>query len=227
MRRVLMTALASAGIALSTTSAQAATFFYCGFDAPPGSSCVSDTDNVTLTSATGVGGPGQGTVGHGQIVPGGAQLTFTTLDNGGLNLDASGQATITANDGVLNNLTFTILSGGIGEAEFNLIDLNNIDFHVVINSLLNGVVTSTSLTYNATNNGNNRFGVLAAAGETITGITITSPEGFGSFRQLRITAATPGNVPEPATWAMMLLGFGGIGMAMRRRRQNGRLLQIA
>ncbi len=26
-------------------------------------------------------------------------------------------------------------------------------------------------------------------------------------------------VPEPATWAMMLLGFGGIGMAMRRRRR--------
>jgi len=34
-------------------------------------------------------------------------------------------------------------------------------------------------------------------------------------------------VPEPATWAMMLLGFGGIGMAMRRRKANGRLLQIA
>jgi hypothetical protein len=26
-------------------------------------------------------------------------------------------------------------------------------------------------------------------------------------------------VPEPATWALMLLGFGGIGMAMRRRRR--------
>jgi hypothetical protein len=25
-------------------------------------------------------------------------------------------------------------------------------------------------------------------------------------------------VPEPATWALMLLGFGGIGIAMRRRR---------
>jgi hypothetical protein len=35
-------------------------------------------------------------------------------------------------------------------------------------------------------------------------------------------------VPEPATWAMMLLGFGGIGMAMRRgRKANARLLQIA
>jgi hypothetical protein len=37
-----------------------------------------------------------------------------------------------------------------------------------------------------------------------------------------------GAVPEPGTWAMMLLGFGGIGMAMRRgRKQNARLMQIA
>lgn len=34
-------------------------------------------------------------------------------------------------------------------------------------------------------------------------------------------------VPEPATWAMMLLGFGGIGMAMRRRRQAPAFAQIA
>jgi len=39
---------------------------------------------------------------------------------------------------------------------------------------------------------------------------------------------SPPGVPEPATWAMMLLGFGGIGMAMRRsRRRNGALLQVA
>jgi hypothetical protein len=38
---------------------------------------------------------------------------------------------------------------------------------------------------------------------------------------LRITATDPaatGAVPEPATWAMMLLGFSGIGFAMRRSR---------
>lgn len=28
------------------------------------------------------------------------------------------------------------------------------------------------------------------------------------------------SVPEPATWAMMLLGFGGIGFAMRRRKSG-------
>ncbi len=29
---------------------------------------------------------------------------------------------------------------------------------------------------------------------------------------------TPGAVPEPATWALLILGFGAIGSAMRRRR---------
>jgi hypothetical protein len=33
-------------------------------------------------------------------------------------------------------------------------------------------------------------------------------------------------VPEPGTWALMLLGFGGIGMAMRHRRRPA-LAQIA
>jgi hypothetical protein len=32
-------------------------------------------------------------------------------------------------------------------------------------------------------------------------------------------ALTTGAVPEPATWAMMLIGFGGIGFAMRRQRK--------
>ena len=35
-----------------------------------------------------------------------------------------------------------------------------------------------------------------------------------------------GAIPEPATWGMMLLGFGAVGYAMRRRRRPA-LLQIA
>ncbi|MBS0335062.1 MAG: PEPxxWA-CTERM sorting domain-containing protein [Proteobacteria bacterium] len=31
--------------------------------------------------------------------------------------------------------------------------------------------------------------------------------------------ATPGAVPEPAEWALMILGFGAAGAALRRRRR--------
>lgn len=34
-------------------------------------------------------------------------------------------------------------------------------------------------------------------------------------------------VPEPGTWAMMLLGFGGMGVALRRRRQTTAVAQLA
>ena len=34
-------------------------------------------------------------------------------------------------------------------------------------------------------------------------------------------------VPEPGTWAMMLIGFGGIGYSMRRRRKTTGIAQLA
>jgi PEP-CTERM motif len=39
---------------------------------------------------------------------------------------------------------------------------------------------------------------------------------FDTLEALNFTAA----VPEPATWAMMLTGFGAIGYAMRRNRKS-------
>ena len=42
------------------------------------------------------------------------------------------------------------------------------------------------------------------------------------------TPTTNRAVPEPATWALMLLGFGGIGMSMRRsRKSKPALMQVA
>ena len=64
-----------------------------------------------------------------------------------------------------------------------------------------------------------------AAGDyrlTINGISPNSGSFTGNVR------ITTGAVPEPGTWALMLLGFGAVGFAMRRqRKQDGRLLQIA
>lgn len=43
---------------------------------------------------------------------------------------------------------------------------------------------------------------------------------------LRAGDVIPGAVPEPATWAMMLMGFAGMGLSMRRSRKVG-VAQIA
>jgi hypothetical protein len=56
---------------------------------------------------------------------------------------------------------------------------------------------------------------------------ITLANGTGSSNAQIFSTGTP-PVPEPATWGMMLLGFAGIGMTMRRSRRRTRvLMQVA
>ena len=50
---------------------------------------------------------------------------------------------------------------------------------------------------------------------------------YGASRLGTFSAAAPGAVPEPATWAMMLFGFGGLGFAMRRQRKTGTSVRFA
>jgi hypothetical protein len=55
-----------------------------------------------------------------------------------------------------------------------------------------------------------------------TGITTNIP----GFSALVFTPGGPA-VPEPGTWAMMLMGFGAAGYAIRRRRRSAGLPQVA
>jgi hypothetical protein len=55
-------------------------------------------------------------------------------------------------------------------------------------------------------------------------ITLDNVQGFSNAALY--TTGTPPAVPEPATWGMMLMGFGAAGFAMRKRRLPG-LQQIA
>ena len=48
--------------------------------------------------------------------------------------------------------------------------------------------------------------------------TITFGSTGNSFEFDNLAAGVAGAVPEPATWAMMLLGFGALGATLRRRR---------
>ena len=48
------------------------------------------------------------------------------------------------------------------------------------------------------------------------GLNCNGQEGFGTASTFAVSSLGP--VPEPATWSMMILGFGAIGVAMRRRQ---------
>ena len=65
----------------------------------------------------------------------------------------------------------------------------------------------------------------------ITSLSIDLSTFFASnpgLSHLDVYDTTVPAVPEPATWAMMLLGFGAIGVAMhRRRRQTSVLSQVS
>lgn len=62
------------------------------------------------------------------------------------------------------------------------------------------------------------FNVFATNGQTITSVrfTITSNTEV-ALGQLRL-GGIAGVIPEPTTWALMILGFGGAGAMLRRRR---------
>lgn len=66
-------------------------------------------------------------------------------------------------------------------------------------------------------NGDQEWGrrVYYGFNDKVTSITMTSTGG-NSFEFDGLAAS--GAVPEPATWAMMIMGFGAAGAAMRRRR---------
>ena len=49
-----------------------------------------------------------------------------------------------------------------------------------------------------------------------------------AFDNVTIGSATPGGVPEPSTWAMIMLGFAGLGAAgYRKAKRSGAAVAAA
>ena len=65
---------------------------------------------------------------------------------------------------------------------------------------------------------------LAGSSYTLS-FTLSS---YGTPNALKVSASEAvAGVPEPATWAMMLLGFGALGVALRRSRRTAEVRQFA
>lgn len=78
--------------------------------------------------------------------------------------------------------------------------------------------------------GQNKFLIYGDNNELFRSITFTGYIGDGATRTdgmihsvKQVGVDSVGAVPEPSTWAMMLLGFGAVGFGMRRRKPNPRV----
>ena len=209
--------VASVGIAAISASPANAAVEVC---AGSGQQCAPQTDtNVLITSGTNLPAVLATFNGGGTTLGG----TFTS-NSDALTGDASGQAVVTASVGLLNNLTFMVNGSTFTVATFNLIG-NATGF--IFGTAVDGTAFARAF---ALGSGSNFFGIVATDGDVLTGFTINSVAGFQDLRQLRLggVVATVTAVPEPGTWALMLIGFGAVGISMRRRRRTARnLLQLA
>jgi hypothetical protein len=103
------------------------------------------------------------------------------------------------------------------------------DGNVTIFYLLDGGSGWTEATpnggYAQKANGNNTY---LLQGGVFSAVMVSSTSPFKEYKQNSITLGSIA-VPEPGTWALMLLGFGGMGLALRRgrRRSKQTLMQIA
>ena len=135
--------------------------------------------------------------------------TLTTNDTSFVNpLNGYTAQTITGITGTFNGSQITGLANVTGSN--NLFYLTG-PFFVDGNGLGFSTAAGAAVNLFVTNGTNYRVN----AGGLNTGLVTASA-----------SAATPA-VPEPATWAMMLIGFGAMGVSLRRRRRTSTLLQAA
>jgi len=170
---------------------------------------------------------------NGTTITGVTNQTATSVSiRGGEALAASGgQARVEAMDGLVN--TTGSAFGGLPASQLAF-DLTNpalgftsTEFRIFVGD---GTATSATLTFLDTAGQtfsntfnilpNGFFNALATNGETIDKFSFTTNGTFESVRQVRLggIASLSALVPEPMSWALMIFGFGGVGLTLRRRR---------
>jgi hypothetical protein len=162
-----------------------------------------DTLNSLIngTSVFSIGSPTAG-------APSGFTLTFT-LDSGNF---AAGTAFIIGSlDKNSSSTAFQAFSPGAGFGAMDTVSLASDGTNPMVATAPGGL--GTLYENSATGVSDSRAFQLLDAQESFSIEMLQSPGGRGGISFALATAA----VPEPATWAMMLVGFGAVGFGVRRR----------
>lgn len=222
-------AVATAGMLGFSSSASAAVeLCYVGGNTQP--QCANTSVNVLVNQQTGDPVTASDNDNNTNVT-----YNFTSTTEALLVQNASGQADVASGDadGALQQISFNIVGGAASLITFNLVPLGPQATITDAQSVVVQIAGQAPVTISGlAPNGQNFFGIRATAGEQITGLSFGNftPTGSGiqALNQVRLNFTTAAAVPEPGTWAMMLLGFGVVGSSMRRRRRvAGNLLQMA
>jgi hypothetical protein len=204
-------AVAAAGIA-ATSPAYAATQLCAG------GGCQPNPDSNVLFVDNSVGTTIEATLNNNP-----ALVTFTSTEE--LGTQANGQATLFATDGTLNSdVTIFSTTNLISALELNLDALTEGTATFTFFGGSNDLLGTTTQTLGVGENGSNFFNTFGGDFQSVT-ISLGGGATLADINQVRITAGVAAAVPEPATWAMFLMGFGAVGYSMRSRKAGYRAVQ--
>jgi hypothetical protein len=220
MGRILMVALATAAMGLATPALATATLTQ--QNGPDLATHIHASSTNTANDTLNV---------FGSTASGGASQDVTFTGNTNVHItDGAGFAAISdaSNDGTLNwtSLVIDPTTYDFSAIEFSiqLQQAGNVSVYYMLASG-GGWLLSTGSPISQAANANVQY---VLTGDVFTAIRIDSNVPIQEIKQNSITIATANPVPEPGTWALMLLGFGGIGMAIRRsRKRSAALMQVA
>jgi PEP-CTERM motif-containing protein len=157
------------------------------------SSCVSNTAGCFLgVLIDSVGNNGDQTMGHSLFAGGSITLTFDAAVLGSLPTAAG-----------------LVWTDGANPITFEAFDENGVSLGTITGTHADGSIEGTTA--------EDRFyGAINSGG--ISRLTISDPAGIEIDHVQYGLQSLVSSVPEPATWAMMLAGFGAVGWQFRRKR---------
>lgn len=128
--------------------------------------------------------------------------------------------------GTLKNFTMTVSGAGKGNGTFGASSFTSLLFYTPsaldLSKDLVGQTLANGTIFGSTGGIFGLFSIAPNSPISTTNFTLRANNGFGPKMTLTSLIATTA-VPEPASWAMMILGLGMVGFALRRTRRAPRL----
>jgi len=150
----------------------------------------------------------------------GSDVTFSSTD--AFDTDTGGEAVVSDGNGgnadPFNNL-HVVFENSWDKVTFSFDGGNTSLMRLIVNgtTTFSAFAPNPNCTFCVIGNGQTKFTITGNVTPITTLDFFFSPD-VGSGRQFRVMDVGQTTVPEPGTWGLMILGFGGIGALMRRRR---------